>query len=149
MANLHFHTHEITFRSPVNRTHLGKFINHLFETEKRGLKQLDYIFCDDVYLLTMNQRFLKHDTLTDIITFDLSAPEDHFISGEIYISIERVRENALFHKTCFKNEFLRVIFHGALHLCGYKDKSKKDIHIMRAKEEDYLHKFVSQETVSK
>jgi probable rRNA maturation factor len=98
---------------------------------------LTYVFVDDATLLDMNQRHLQHDTLTDIITFDLSEVSEEII-GEIYISIDRVKENALKFKVGIANELHRVIFHGALHLCGYKDKKKSDQEIMRAMENEWL-----------
>src|ERR1700758_2778921 len=89
-------------------------------SEKKKIKNLAYNFCSDEALLQINQGFLKHNTYTDIITFDYC--EDNFIIGEIYISAERVAENAQTHKTTFEEELLRVTAHGLLHLCGYKDK---------------------------
>jgi probable rRNA maturation factor len=96
--------------------------------------QLTYIFCSDDYLLQMNQQFLNHDTLTDIITFDLTEDPDA-LQGEIYISAERVRENAEKFKTTYADELHRVIFHGALHLCGFKDKKEADQKEMRRQED--------------
>ena len=107
--------------------------------EGKSLKNLQYVFCSDAYLLHINQQYLQHDDFTDIITFDLSAGED--IEGEIYISSERVRENAGLHGNSFQHEMQRVIFHGALHLCGYKDKKKSEIQTMRDKEDAYLRLF--------
>jgi rRNA maturation RNase YbeY len=92
---------------------------------------------NDEELCDINRRFLKHDTYTDIITFDLSSAPDN-IEGEIYISLDRVTENALIYGTSIKEEFLRVMFHGVLHLLGYKDKSKKEKLHMRKAEDDCL-----------
>ena len=103
------------------------------------LDRLDYIFCSDKYLIDINYRFLNHDYYTDIITFNLS--EHKGTKGEIYISLDRVKENAELNKVPFNEESARVILHGALHLCGYKDKKKTEITIMRQKEEHYL-KFI-------
>lgn len=114
-------------------------IKFIFSTEQKLLQHLDYIFCSDEYLLELNKRYLNHNTLTDIITFDLS--EEEGIIGEIYISIPRVRDNAQNHQVAFISELRRVIFHGALHLCGYKDKTKREITIMREKEEYFLKEF--------
>ncbi len=97
---------------------------------------INVIFCDDSFLLEMNIKYLNHDTLTDIITFDYN--EGSAISGDIFISIERVRENAGIFSKSFAEELHRVIIHGVLHLCGYKDKSRKDQVVMRMKEETYL-----------
>ncbi len=104
--------------------------------EKRGIRNLSYIFCDDDYLLNINKEFLKHKTLTDIITFDNS--EGINLSGEIYISIERVKENAKRYSPSFSDELRRVMVHGVLHLCGYKDKSKRESSLMRKKENQSL-----------
>lgn len=116
---------------------IRSFIASIFDKEKRVLHRLDYVFCSDETLLQVNRSFLQHDYYTDIITFDLSG--DHpGIKGEVYISVDRVKENALMLKTGFEEEMLRVLFHGVLHLCGYKDKKKKDILIMREKEDYYI-----------
>ena len=112
---------------------------NLFQQEGVYIARIDYIFCSDEYLLQLNQRHLQHDTLTDIITFDLS--EQGGVVGEIYISVERVKENATIHKTSFENELQRVVYHGALHLCGYKDKTPSQKAAMRAKEDKYLKMF--------
>jgi rRNA maturation RNase YbeY len=103
------------------------------------LRQVDYIFCDDAYLLDINKKHLGHDTYTDIITFDYS--EGKSIAGDVFISIERVKENAKKFEQEFQNELLRVMAHGVLHLMGYSDKSKKEIAVMRQKEEEKLNLF--------
>lgn len=123
-----------------NRKTLKLFIQKLFKQEKTNLEQLDYIFCTDEFLLQMNQQYLKHNYFTDIITFNLSE-NTKTIVGEIYISIDRVKENAIQFNTSYVQELHRVLFHGALHLCGYKDKSKKDQVLMRQKENFYLHQY--------
>jgi rRNA maturation RNase YbeY len=104
--------------------------------ESRKIQDLNFIFCSDRYLLHLNQEFLRHNTLTDIITFDNSVGK--MISGEIYISLERVDENSRKFKAEFEEELLRVMIHGILHLTGYGDKKAKDIALMRKKEEAYL-----------
>ncbi len=119
------------------RTKLKAFINKLFTKEGHKLANLTYVFCSDEYLLTLNQQHLQHDYYTDILTFDLS-PTKETIEGEIYISTDRVRDNAENHDKTFNNELHRVIFHGALHLCGYKDKTKAQEILMRQKEDEYL-----------
>lgn len=124
-----------------NRKTLKLFIQKLFKQEKMNLEQLDYIFCTDEFLLQMNQQYLKHNFFTDIITFNLSE-NTKAIVGEIYISIDRVKENAIQFNTSYVQELHRVLFHGALHLCGYKDKSKKDQVLMRQKENFYLHQYL-------
>jgi rRNA maturation RNase YbeY len=116
-----------------------KFIAQLIEAENKELNSIDYIFCSDEYLLEINKEFLQHDFLTDIITFDLSV--DASISSEIYVSIDRVRENAKLFNTSLNRELYRVMIHGALHLLGYKDKTKREIAFMRNKEEHYLLLF--------
>jgi probable rRNA maturation factor len=119
---------------------LRGFIARIFKKEKIKLVRLDYIFCSDSFLLKINQSHLHHNFYTDIVTFDLSEYEKQII-GEIYISLDRIKENAFKFKTSYKNELYRVIFHGALHLCGYKDKTSKDILVMREKEDYYLNAF--------
>jgi len=109
----------------------------LFKKEKKKLAELHYIFVSDDRLLEINRQFLQHDFYTDIITFPLSEPGQP-ISGEIYISVDRVRENAREFGGTIKEELLRVIFHGALHLCGYKDKTTPQQREMRQLEEKYL-----------
>lgn len=106
------------------------------------VKKIDisYIFCDDAYLLEKNQQFLNHDTLTDIITFDLSEKETELVS-EIYISVDRIEENAEKFNIDYQTELHRVIFHGALHLCGFKDKKKEDKALMTEMENDCLKKY--------
>jgi len=104
---------------------------------------LNYIFCNDTYLLHMNKEYLNHDTLTDIITFDLSDNKNE-LQGEIYISVERVKENAEKFGVSYNDELHRVIFHGALHLCGFKDKKKEDIAEMRVQENKCLADYQKQ-----
>ena len=123
-----------------NRSALKIFISRIFKLEKHKLQDLTYIFCSDDYLLQINKDSLKHDYYTDIITFDLSETPDA-ISGEIYISIDRVRDNAQQLSVTITEEFHRVIFHGALHLCGYKDKTAKRAKEMRAAEDKYLQLY--------
>ena len=119
------------------RTRLKQFLNGLFKKEKKSLGELSYIFCSDQRLLEINRQFLQHDFYTDIITFPLSDPGQP-ISGEIYISVDRVRENAGKFGNSVRKELHRVIFHGALHLCGYKDKSPGEEKLMRKMEDKYL-----------
>jgi len=128
----------------VQKTDLKRFIAEIFKKEGKSLNHLTYVFCSDAYLLDINKQFLQHDDYTDIITFDLS--EDESTVGEVYISIERVRENAVIHKTSYQQEVKRVLFHGALHLCGFKDKKKSEIEMMRYKEDFYLRLFHEQQT---
>jgi probable rRNA maturation factor len=131
---------DVSFSLP-NRSRLKLFITNIFRFEApKPLLSLNYVFCTDEYLLKVNQEFLQHDDYTDIITFDLSEPGEP-TEGEIYISIERVRDNAKTNKVKIYEELHRVIFHGALHLCGYRDKKASDIKQMRAKENHYLDKY--------
>jgi rRNA maturation RNase YbeY len=123
------------------KTELKAFIENLFKKEKTPLATINYIFCSDKYLLSINQQFLNHDYFTDIITFGLHDRGTPVVA-EVYISVDRVKDNAKIHRLTFTNEMLRVLFHGALHLCGYKDKSKADILMMRAKEEVYLKRYI-------
>ena len=121
------------------RRKIKAFVKSIFEMEGKELKEINYIFCSDLYLLEINRKYLQHDYLTDIITFDLS--ESNATVGEVYISSDRVSENSKIHRTTYSQELLRVIFHGALHLVGYKDKKKSEITIMRSKEDYYLRLF--------
>ena len=121
---------------------------NLFEQENIALERLNYIFCSDEYLLQMNKEFLNHYTLTDIITFPLSDA-GRPVYGEVYLSVERVKENAKAFQVEYQNELLRVMIHGALHLCGHTDKTKADKNQMRARENYYLNQFnVSREANS-
>lgn len=126
-------------RNPAlkERTRLKLFIEELFTSEKKKLGNLSYIFCSDEHLLTINKDFLKHDYYTDVITFDLSSSKNE-IEGEVYLSVDRIKDNAKQLEVSFKEELHRVIFHGALHLCGYKDKNKTDQVQMRLAENKYL-----------
>lgn len=118
---------------------LSAFLDDLVHKHLRNIKKarLTYIFCSDEYLLGMNRQFLNHDTLTDIITFDMSENKDELL-GEIYISAERVRENAIKFGVTYNDELHRVIFHGALHLCGFADKKEADKQQMRKMEDKCL-----------
>lgn len=126
---------------PFNKKRALKFfVFKLFTLEKKQIQRVDFVFCSDEFLLKLNQAHLQHDTLTDIITFDLSESKKNIVA-EVYVSVERVMENAETHKTTFASELQRVVFHGALHLCGYKDKTTKQLAEMRALEDKYLKMF--------
>ena len=129
-------------RNPTlkERTRLKIFIEKLFLFEKKKIGNLSYIFCSDEYLLGINKNFLKHDFYTDVITFDLS-PSKNEIEGEVYVSVDRIKDNAKQLGVSFKEELHRVIFHGALHLCGYKDKRKANEQQMRSAENKYLELY--------
>ena len=133
---INFTPHEVKVNLK-NKTKLKAFIKERFAKEGQKLKNLQYVFCTDEYLLELNKQFLQHDTFTDIVTFELGT-EPGVTEGEIYISVERVRENATKFDVSEEQELHRVIFHGALHLCGYKDKSKEQSAAMRKKENEYL-----------
>ncbi len=115
------------------------WISSIFDRENKTIRSLSYVFCSDEYLLDINKQFLDHDTLTDIITFDYSS--EGLIEGEIYISTDRVAENAVTFNVGFQDELLRVMAHGALHLVGYKDKTKEETQIMREKESEMISMF--------
>jgi rRNA maturation RNase YbeY len=133
--------HQLETVSLKNRNRLKAFIPGLFRKEGKALADLNIIFCSDDYLLEVNKQFLQHDYYTDIITFDLSEPKAKETTAELYISIDRVKDNAATLNTSISTELHRVIFHGCLHLCGYKDKTKKDIEVMRGKEEEWLKRY--------
>ena len=136
---VHFHFLEgSNFLS--QRSALKSFIAALFKKERKTLGEIHYIFCSDDYLLEINKQYLKHNYYTDIITFELSEP-NHPINAEIYISVDRVKDNAQEFNTSLKRELHRVIFHGALHLCGYKDKKKMEAALMRKMEEICLNRY--------
>ncbi|HET8808948.1 MAG TPA: rRNA maturation RNase YbeY [Flavobacteriaceae bacterium] len=109
------------------------------EYENKTLGEIGFVFCDDAFLLNLNQEYLQHDTFTDIISFDYSF--GNTLQGEIYISTERVKENAEKYDTSFENELRRVMVHGVLHLCGYKDKTTEEKEKMRQKEDEKLQLF--------
>ena len=123
-----------------NRKRVKQLIIDMFEREGVLLNTLTYVFVTDEYLLSLNKSFLKHDYYTDVITFDLSETKAAVV-GEVYISVPRVRENARSENVAVASELLRVVLHGALHLCGYKDKTKSEITKMREKENEYLRLF--------
>lgn len=125
---------------PRHRKQLKAFILSIFKKEKTQLQSLSYIFCSDAYLLGINQQFLQHNYYTDIISFNLAAKSAP-VEGEIYISLDRVKDNARILNQSYQTELHRVIFHGALHLCGYKDKSPKDASLMRKMEDFYISKY--------
>ena len=115
---------------------LSHWISKIILHENHELGDLTYVFCDDAYLHKLNVQFLNHDTLTDIISFDNSLGKQ--IHGEIYISVERVKENAGTYQVAFLEELHRVIIHGVLHFCGYKDKTEKQQETMSCKENEAL-----------
>lgn len=126
-----FHNQTIAF-TLKNKLKLKQWIKFISEKEKHAVGTINYVFCNDDELLEINLKHLNHNTLTDIITFDYR--EGNVIHSDIFISIERVKENAAKFKVTFEDELHRVLIHGILHLCGYKDKSKLDAELMRKKE---------------
>ncbi len=130
--------YEIDFKLD-NEVQFSDWILAILTSEKKQLGELNYIFCDDEYLYKINVEYLNHDTLTDIISFDYT--EGNRVSGDIFISVERVRDNASEFKVSFQDELLRVMAHGVLHYCGYKDKSQEDEQLMRTKEDEKIHLF--------
>lgn len=123
-----------------NRSNLKLFIKSIFKKEKTKAQFINIIFCSDEFLLNINKQYLNHDYPTDIITFEISR-DLNGITAEIYISVDSVARNSIDYQSTKKNELHRVIFHGILHLCGYKDKTKEDIALMRSKEDKYLNLY--------
>ncbi|MEE2801524.1 MAG: rRNA maturation RNase YbeY [Bacteroidota bacterium] len=124
---------------PLNNVVYNKWLSAVIASENKALDKIDFVFCSDDYLHEMNKQFLDQDTFTDIITFDYC--EENRLSGEIYISTDRVADNAQVFNVNFEQELHRVLVHGILHLCGYKDKSPQEIDLMRSKEEEKMNMF--------
>jgi rRNA maturation RNase YbeY len=141
-TKIHFFSHDIP-TSLKNTTNLKHFIASIFKKEMQNLDSINYIFCSDRAILEINKKYLNHDFYTDVITFDLS-PNNKALYAEVYISIERIRDNAKQLGISIKSELHRVLFHAALHLCGYNDKKKKDKEIMRKKEDELLTRYFNQ-----
>ena len=118
---------------------VNKWLSEVIKSERFKEGEINYVFCDDEYLLKLNVEFLKHDTLTDILSFDYSLGKE--LHGDIFISIERVKENAEDFNVGFETELKRVMVHGVLHYCGYKDKSEEEERVMREKENHYINLF--------
>ena len=132
---IHFHFEDVqldSFKEASTKVWIAKSI----EAEKKQVGELNYVFCSDQYLLEINQEYLNHDTFTDIVTFNYV--ENKIISGDLFISIDRVKENSIEFKSSFAQELNRVLIHGVLHLIGYNDKSTKEAQEIRAKEDFYL-----------
>ena len=122
-----------------NEAQYEDWISRIIESEGFDEGEINYIFCDDEYLHKINVEYLDHDTLTDIISFDYTV--GNLIQGDIFVSVERVQDNANDFKVSFEEELKRVLSHGVLHYCGYKDKSPKDEALMRSKEEEKMQMF--------
>lgn len=139
-AAIHFFTEEIPF-TLKHKTIIRNWLRDTINAEGYSLEELNFIFCSDEYLLGINQQYLDHDTYTDVITFDNSEVAKTIV-GDIFISIDRIRENAKAFKHDFIDELCRVMVHGTLHLLGYPDKGKAAKKIMTEKEEFYLAKRI-------
>lgn len=135
MINFHYETDFIL----ENPSQYSDWIERVILSESKNYGEVNYIFCDDDYLFKINVDYLDHDTLTDIISFDYSDKLN--IQGDIFISVDRVKENANLFKVSLENELRRVMAHGILHYCGYKDKTEEDSKIMRQKEEEKIALF--------
>lgn len=135
MIDFHY---ELDFQL-VKSDNYTDWITNIIGSENYLLNRIDYIFCDDEYLLNINQKYLNHDSYTDIITFDYTEGKN--IAGDIFISIERVKENADKFEVDFLDELHRVMSHGVLHLLGYSDKSDEDVVLMRNKEDEKMKLF--------
>jgi rRNA maturation RNase YbeY len=148
---IHYFREAIALRLPLPQKTITYWVEKIIEQEKYHLLHLSFIFCSDAYLHEKNVAYLQHDTLTDVITFNY-AEQPKTIEGEIYISVERVRENAIHYQSLFKEELARVMIHGVLHLIGYKDETPAEERAMRTKEDNYillLHDlFAKQQTIS-
>ncbi len=140
MSRCTFSDHDVKSLLKQKRR-LGAFIHELILYYKNKESSISYVFVGDEFLLKMNQQYLQHDTFTDIITFDLTEKKSDFIQGDIYISIDRVKENATMMNTKYQTELLRVILHGALHISGFGDKTKKQKMNMRSLEDKWMKKY--------
>ena len=139
LKDITFFTEDLAF-TLKDKAKVREWINNTIKAEGfKRIAELNFIFCSDAYLLDINKQYLNHDTYTDIVTFDSSEDED-VIAGDIFISVERTRENAAKYGVSDMDELHRVIIHGVLHLCGYYDKKKEDKELMTAKENEYLAK---------
>ncbi len=139
IKDISFFVEDVTFNLSQKQK-VRDWVNRTVREEGfKRISELNFIFCSDSYLLEINRQYLHHDTYTDIVTFD-SSEEENVIAGDVFISIERVRENAQKFKVSEKEELHRVIIHGVLHLCGYLDKKSEDKTLMTRKENEYLQK---------
>ncbi len=138
-STIRFSYHEVDFKLE-NGLLMKTFLASVMAEEKLPFFSIEYVFCSDEFLLGLNQSYLSHDTYTDILTFTLSLPNEPVVS-EIYISIDRLRENAESLSVSFKQELSRVMIHGLLHLCGYDDVTPELKKVMRAREDYYLQRL--------
>ena len=135
MINFNYET-EFTIE---NEDAISNWISNVIKSEDKKEGEINYIFCDDEYLLQINQEHLQHDYYTDIISFDYTVGNE--INGDMFISIDRVKDNAIEYNVSFEEELRRVLAHGILHYCGYKDKSEAEELLMRSKEDEKLAMF--------
>jgi len=122
-----------------NEEAIASWLSAVIISEKKKEGEISYIFCDDEYLHKINLEYLNHDTLTDVISFDYSMGNE--ISGDVFISVERVKDNAADFNVSFEDELKRVLVHGILHYCGYKDKGEAEEILMRSKEDEKITMF--------
>jgi len=144
--SIHYFNEDIAFPK-IKKRITSSWIKQVISIEDKRVGDISFIFCSDMYLLDVNRKYLNHDYYTDIITFDNVV--DSLIIGDIFISVDRVKENSIEFATSFDNEIHRIIIHGVLHLLGYKDKVKKDKHLMTEKEDLYLKLFNDSYLLSK
>lgn len=136
MAEIYFHREDVELPITLNESKIRNWLSCLAQSEGHQITSLNYIFCSDDYLLEVNKQYLNHDYYTDIITFDYT--EENQISGDIYISLDRITENSSQFQVTFEEELMRVIAHGCLHLMGYQDKTDEQQFLMTKKEEASL-----------
>jgi rRNA maturation RNase YbeY len=136
LSEFSFHSENIIFILK-NKPAVTSWLSYSIRNENKVSGDISYIFCSDEYLHKINLEHLRHNTLTDIITFDYC--EEEIVNGDLYISIERIKENAELYNNTIENELHRVMIHGIMHLCGYKDKTTEDQKVMSAKEDFYLN----------
>jgi rRNA maturation RNase YbeY len=136
LSEFSFHSENIIFILK-NKPAVTSWLSYSIRNENKVSGDISYIFCSDEYLHKINLEHLRHNNLTDIITFDYC--EEEIVNGDLYISIERIRENAELYNNTIENELHRVMIHGIMHLCGYKDKTPEDQNVMSAKEDFYLN----------
>ena len=138
-SRIFFHNEAVKYLL-LKKRNIRAWLSLVMAEEQKEAGEISYVFCSDDFLLQMNKQYLHADYFTDVITFDYC--EENLVSGDIFISVDRVKENAKLYKQPFFSEMLRVILHGILHLCGHKDNTEKEQAKMREKEEYYLQKFV-------
>lgn len=139
MISFNFITKPVYTVFNFNRSNYKNWIKQIILSENKKLGTITYIFCNDEYLLSINKQFLNHNYFTDIISFDYS--DSNKISGDIFISMDRIYDNSRLLNTNIQEELQRVISHGVLHFCGYKDKTEAETHTMRFKEEEKIKIF--------